>query len=599
MCGLAGYFAYGRDAPPADMAALERCAEAMRARGPDGDGAWTSDDGRLGLVFRRLAIIDLGASGDQPMQSADGRHVVVHNGEIYNFRALRRELEAEGRVFVSQSDTEVLLHLYARDGAAMVERLRGMYAFAIWDAEKRALFMARDPYGIKPLYYADDGGGFRFASQVKALLAGGGIDTSPAPAGHVGFFVFGYVPEPDTLYRGIRALPAGHTMWIDGSGARAPKRFFDVGEELRRAGTREASAPAAELLRDALADTVAHHLVADVPVGVFLSSGLDSTTIAALASEHETEGIRAITLGFDEFKGAPSDETPLAAEVARLYGADHDVHWVRQADFTGELDRILAAMDQPTIDGVNTYFVSKAAAEAGLKVALSGLGGDELFGGYPSFRVIPRVVRMLAPLRHAPWLGRAIRVVTEPTIRRLRSPKYAGVLEYGSRYGDAYLLYRAMFMPWELPRVLDADLVREGWAELRARTRLEATVDGLATPRAVISALESSWYMRSQLLRDSDWAGMAHSLEIRVPLVDADLLRRIAPLVAGRHPPSKRDMAAAPLKKLPASVLDRPKTGFLVPVRDWLAADAGVGERGLRGWARMVYAAHAGTDLLV
>ncbi len=599
MCGLAGHFAYGRNAPPADSAALALAADAMAPRGPDGRGSWRSDDGRFALAHLRLAIIDLGASGAQPMVSADGRYVVVQNGEIYNFRALRRELEAEGRVFVSQSDTEVLLHLYARDGEAMVERLRGMYAFAIWDNERRGLFLARDPYGIKPMYYADDGKNLRFASQVKALLAGGGIDTSPAPAGHVGFFIFGYVPEPETLYRGIRALPAGHTLWIDGDGPRVPRRFFDVGEELRRAAEGGARPPDAELLREALVDSVAHHLVSDVPVGVFLSSGLDSTTIAALAAEHENEGIRTITLGFDEYKGTPVDETELAAEVAQQCGAIHDVRWVRRDDFAGEVEHILAAMDQPTIDGVNTYFVSKAAAEAGLKVAMSGLGGDELFGGYPSFRDIPRVVAALGPLRHAPWLGRGIRVVTEPVIRRLRSPKYAGVLEYGSRPGDAYLLYRAMFMPWELPRVLDADLVREGWRELKALVRLEATIDGLTTPRAMISALESSWYMRSQLLRDSDWAGMAHSLEIRVPLVDAELLRRVAPLITGPLPADKRNMAAAPRTPLPDSVLDRPKTGFLVPVRDWLAADAGVTERGLRGWARMVYGAHAGTDLLV
>ena len=569
----------------------------MAKRGPDGSGTWRSDDGRIAFAHRRLAIIDLSATGAQPMTSADGRYVITYNGEIYNFRHLRRELEAEGRVFVSQSDTEVLLQLYDRDGENMVERLRGMYAFAIWDAERRGVFMARDPYGIKPLYYADDGRSVRFASQVKALLAGGGIDTRPAPAGHVGFFVFGYVPEPETLYRGIRALPSGHTLWIDGDGARAPKKFFDIGAELGRAGDEAASA-SPELLRDALRDSIAHHMVADVPVGVFLSSGLDSTTIAALASEHESEGIRAITLGFEEYKGTLSDETPLAALVADHYGAVHDTRWVSRDDFTGEVDHITTAMDQPTIDGVNTYFVSKAASEAGLKVALSGLGGDEIFGGYATFQDLPKVVSALGLLKYLPGLGRGMRIITEPMIRRFRSPKYAGVLEYGSRPGDFYLLYRAVFPPWELPNVLDPDLVREGWRDLAAKARLAATVERLTSPRTIVAALESSWYMRCQLLRDSDWAGMAHSLEIRVPLVDATLLHRIAPLIAARHPPNKRDMASAPAKALPDDVLNRPKTGFLIPVRDWLAADAGVEERGLQGWARMVYANHAGTDLL-
>jgi asparagine synthase (glutamine-hydrolysing) len=598
MCGIAGYFAYGSDAPPCDPSALKRIADAMLTRGPDGSGAWQSEDGRIAFAHRRLAIIDLSETGAQPMTSADGRYVITYNGEIYNFRELRRELEAEGRVFVSQSDTEVLLQLYDRDGENMVGRLRGMFAFAIWDSARRGVFMARDPYGIKPLYYADDGRSVRFASQVKALLAGGEIDTRPAPAGHVGFFVFGYVPEPETLYRGIRALPSGHTIWIDGDGARPPKKFFDIGALLRDTFERKDDVSSNELLHDALRDSVAHHLVSDVPVGVFLSAGLDSTTIAALASEHETEGIRAITLGFEEFKSSLADETPLAALVAEHYGAVHDTRWVRRADFTGEVERITAAMDQPTIDGVNTYFVSKAAAEAGLKVALSGLGGDEMFGGYASFRDIPRVVSVLGLLRYLPGLGRGIRIVGEPMIRRFVSPKYAGLLEYGSRPGDFYLLYRAVFPPWELPKVLDPDLVREGWRELAAQARLAQTIDGLVSPRAIVSALESSWYMRSQLLRDSDWAGMAHSLEIRVPLVDATLLSRLAPLIAGPHPPDKLAMAAAPAKPLPDGVLNRPKTGFLIPVRDWLAADAGVEERGLQGWARMVYGAHAGTDLL-
>ena len=589
MCGIGAIFAYGSDAPAIDRDALLRLREAMVTRGPDGAGSWISDDGHIGLAHRRLSIIDLSDAAAQPMTSADGRFHITYNGEIYNYRALRDALKGEGVAFASDSDTEVILALYARHGPAMLDRLRGMYAFAIWDAEKRGMFLARDPLGIKPLYIADDGGTLRAASQVKALLACGGIDTAPQPAGHVGFFLWGYVPEPHTLYRGIRALPAGTSLWIDASGAGTPATHFDLTAVLGEA----AAAPwDAALLGEALSDSVAHHLVADVPVGVFLSSGLDSATLVSLAAEIKGTELRTVTLGFDDFRGQVVDEVPLAERIAEQCGTDHQTRWIGRADFDAESDRLMAVMDQPTIDGVNSYFVSKVAAETGLKVAISGLGGDEMFGGYASFREVPLVARVCAPFRFLPGLGRGFRFISAPVLRHFTSPKYAGLFEYGTTHGDAYLLRRGLFMPWELPRLLDPDLVRDGWRALEPRARLAATVAGIGSVRLRIGALETAWYMRNQLLRDADWAGMAHSLEIRVPLVDAVLLRRLAPMLAGRHPPGKRDMALTPARRLPEQVLDRPKTGFSVPIREWLAGDtARHGGWGFRQWAKHIYRA--------
>lgn len=590
MCGVVGTFSYAPVAPPVDRECLVRARDAMVARGPDGAGLWVSDDERVGLAHRRLAIIDLSGAAAQPMPSTDGTLQVVFNGEIYNHVALRRQLAAQGVHFRTGSDTEVLLALYQAFGQRMVEHLRGMYAFAIWDSRKQGLFLARDPFGIKPLYYADDGACLHFASQVKALLAGNFVPTTPEPAGHVGFYLWGYVPEPYTMYERIRALPAGTTLWLDRAGQRTETRHFDLALELReaeQAAVTLSDRESDERLRAGLLDSVRHHLVADVPVGIFLSSGADSAVLTALAAEASAGDLRTMTLGFKEFRGTPLDETQAAARIAERYGTRHQTEWVGAEDFHTAYLHLIEAMDQPSVDGVNQYLVSKVAAASGLKVALSGLGGDEIFGGYPSFRDIPRMIHMFGPMRHAPALGAGFRWVSAPVLKRLTSPKYAGLLEYGGTYSGAYMLRRGLFMPWELPSILDGDLVREGWDTLRPLLAMASLTDPLRTCRAKVAALELSCYMRSQLLKDADWAGMAHSLEVRVPLVDIALFRAMAPLMIQARPPGKADMD----KLLPAGLLSSSKKGFVAPVREWLfkqdlAIDA---PRGLRMWAHRIY----------
>lgn len=587
MCGLAATYSYNGE--PVDREELLRTRDHMMRRGPDGEGLWISEDGRVGLAHRRLSIIDLSESGAQPMASVDGRYRIVFNGEIYNYRELRSELTALGASFKSTSDTEVILELYRLHGADMLPRLRGMYAIAIWDTIERTLFLARDPYGIKPLYYADDGSTLRVASQVKALALHSDVDTSPDPAGHVSFLIWGNVSEPHTIYRGIRALPAGNWMKVTPEGASTTHEFAAVStsfEEAERA-LQSMNSNARDTLREILLDSVRHHLIADVDVGLFLSSGLDSTTLLALATEAGSPP-RTLTLGFDEFRGTENDEVPLAEEVARRYGTDHQTIWITRSEFQSALDDVIEAMDQPSTDGINSYFVSRAARESGLKVALSGLGGDELFGGYPSFKEIPRFARWTPGLG---TLGRGFRVLAAPVARRFTSPKYAGILEYGGSYEGGYLLRRSYYMPWELPSVMDPDMASEGWNALEPLARLRETHAGIRNPHLRVAALESTWYMRNQLLRDTDWAGMAHSLEVRVPLVDWHVLSAVAPLLAAGVPVNKQLMAQTPSRPLPDAVLNRAKSGFFVPIRDWMleGADAAPEERGLRGWSRYVY----------
>ncbi|MFA4903612.1 MAG: asparagine synthase (glutamine-hydrolyzing) [Desulfobaccales bacterium] len=598
MCGIVGVFAYHSSVVSVDEVLKMR--EAMQSRGPDGSGLWISQDRRVALAHRRLSIIDLSDAGAQPMGTADQSVWVVFNGEIYNYRELRTFLEAKGYRFQSHSDTEVLLHLYQEFGEAMTDHLRGMYAFAVWDNVRKSLLLGRDPFGIKPLYYADDGKTLRFASQVKALLAGGAVETEPQPAGHVGFFLWGYVPEPYTLFRRIRALPAGSTMVKDLLGNTEMRSFCSIPGEIEKAYalgkdsgiTRDAMH---DELKQALDDSITHHLVSDVPVGIFLSSGLDSSTITALASRGQGQ-LHSITLGFQELRGTCQDETAYAAKIAARYGTIHQTQWITGEDFQGDYQRILAVMDQPAIDGINMYFVAKVAAAAGMKTALSGLGGDELFGGYPSFHDIPRMARILSLPSVVPGLGRMFRTVTAPWLKHFTSPKYAGLLEYGGTYAGAYLLRRGLFMPWELPALMDPDMARAGWQELQPLARLEETVPNVPADFLKVSALEMVWYMRNQLLRVADWAGMAHSLEIRVPLVDITLLRKIVPLLASEHRPGKLDMAGTLENPLPDEVLKRTKSGFFVPVRRWLgSASSHKGsnwDHDWRSWAQTLYKHH-------
>jgi len=595
ICGVNGIFAYGVSADAPAKRELLATRDAMATRGPDGAGVWWSADRRCGLGHRRLAILDPMPRADQPMISEDGRYAITFNGQIYNYPALRAGLEAHGIRFRTTCDTEALLHLYALDGPAMLGALRGMFALAIWDSDRRGLFLARDPYGLKPLYVSDDGRTVRFASQVKALIAAGGVSREPEPAGVAGFHLFGAMPEPFTLYRDIRALPAGCSQWIDGSGVQPPRPFVSLSAILADGAARPA--PGAELserVRAAFADSVTAHRLADVEIGAFLSAGVDSGAILGLMCEGGAESPCAITLAFDEFRDTSDDEAPLAARVAALYGARHQVRRVGREAFKADLPAFLAAMDQPSIDGLNTWFVAKAAREAGLKVAISGLGGDELLAGYPSFVDLPRWRRRYGALAAAPGLGQMARrlIAATPGLVRLR-PKAAALLEYAGTWEGAYLLRRGLFLPHELPALLGPEMAREGLRRLDLLPTLAASLrPDPGSDIGRVCALESQVYLRNQLLRDADWAGMAHGVEIRAPLADIELLRALAPCLPALTPGAgKAALARAPKIPLPAEITGRPKTGFTVPTAVWTTG-ATPTTKGLasRRWAREVFA---------
>lgn len=604
MCGICGRFGY-RGGDTADRARLRAARDHMAARGPDGSGEWSSADGAVWLGHRRLSIIDLSERGAQPMADARGQIVVTFNGEIYNFRELRRALEAKGHVFRSESDTEILIELYRSEGPDFVTALRGMFAFALWDGARRRLLLARDPYGIKPLYYSNDGRAITFASSVKALTASGLVCSSLDATGLAGFHVFGSVPEPWTIERDIRAVPAGSVITVDANGASAPRTYFALGATIAAGEAAaekrgRASAAAVETIiaeaRAALLDSVRHHMVADVPVGAFLSAGVDSGALVGLMRDAGQSNISTLTLAYDELAGSAADEAPLAEVVARAYGTQHAMRRVTARELIDDLPRIFDAMDQPSVDGINTWFVAKAARECGLKVAISGVGGDELLGGYDTFRRVPRLARQLKMPARIPLLARMAR----SSARLGRSaglpvhPKLAGLLGYGGSLPGVYMVLRGLFMPDELAEASgDRGILREGLKELAPLAMLECALrQGPDSATGQVAVLESSFYLRNQLLRDADWASMAHSLEVRTPLVDSVLLARLAALTPALPPGSGKSLLAnAPSLPLPRDVVERKKTGFSIPLAAWLdptPVPRRAAEPFPRRWARRV-----------
>ena len=534
------------------------------------------------------------------MHSADGRYVIVFNGEIYNFRELRKDLEAEGVKFRTTSDTEVLLALFADEGEAMLPRLRGMFAFAIWDSLLSELFVARDPYGIKPLYYGKTiDGGFIVASQVKASLASGQVSREREPAGLAGFYLWGSVPEPWTLYRGLFALPAGHWMRVREGEPEVSVSWHDIRQHWRGDGGQLSAEELQDKVRQAVTDSVRAHLVADVPVCVFLSGGIDSAVMAGIASQLGVK-VEGITIGFDEFTGCHDDEVPIAASIAAYYDLPHVVRRVSRAEFEQDIPRILDAMDQPTIDGVNTWFASKAASERGYKVVLSGVGGDELFCGYSSFRTIPRGASLGRAISSIPGARSLMNTPFTWLAKRRSQPKLADFPEFMSSIERMYFLQRSLFLPRELSALMGVDMAREGLKRLCGMPPGISLADA-RDGTAAVGLLHSTHYLLNQLLRDSDWASMGHSLELRTPLVDSALLGILGPYVSGFAGGIGKEMLArSPYKSLPDNIINRPKTGFSLPMQQWLSEVqnlngkidiplvSGKGESWARRWARTV-----------
>jgi asparagine synthase (glutamine-hydrolysing) len=567
MCGIAGVVRQGGAIAPDPSAAL---GAALAHRGPDGRGVWRSPAHDAVLVHTRLAIIDPGPTGAQPMATPDGRHTIVFNGEVYNYRELRRSLEARGERFTTGSDTEVLLRLLSCDGPSALARIRGMFALGWWDAEARSLVLARDRFGIKPLYVAATDRSIAFASEIHALISSGLVDRTIDPAGVLGFLEWGTVPPSLTYVAGVESLSAGSWMRWSQDGGRAQQRFADVASVYARPFSGCTESQLRERVGAAVQQSVAAHLVADVPVGVFLSGGIDSSAILSAAVDAGVSGLNTYTVRFED----RSSEHEYARLVASTFGATHHELVLDPSRIVSDLPHILARLDQPTADAVNSYYVSAAVADTGIKAVLSGTGGDELFGGYPSFRRLPAAMRWK---RRVQPLVPAVTPVVSAVLPERLTERWQHFMSGNGRMDAAYRTQRGLYMPAEVER-LAGPALRDGWATTAERVAAaeSALFDGASsTLEGDVARLETRVYLGSQLLRDLDVMSMAHGLEVRVPLVDHVLLDAVWPDL-GAHPSlmrNKRLLYETLARPLPRDAVDRPKQGFTLPFARWMVAD--------------------------
>ena len=558
MCGIAGVVSM---LVSGDLrATAERMQKKIRHRGPDGDGLFEDSTGRAALVHTRLAILDLSAAGHQPMLSACGRYVIAFNGEIYNFRKLRTELAAQGVIFRTGTDTEVLLQLYVAFGEECVHRLEGMFAFAIWDTFTQTLFLARDPLGIKPVYVWQVGSTLAFASELGAVLASGIGPIAVEPHAVFDYLRFGSVQEPATLVQSVTLLGAGHCLtWSNGVAIK--KRYWRLEFGQERMDSREAITRT----RDALEESIERHFVSDVPVGLFLSGGIDSTAIVATARSLGHRNLRTFCISFDD---KSFNEGNLAARTADYFETEH-VDWRMSAeDGQSMVQGYLDAMDQPSSDGFNTYCVSRLAHDNGMKVVLSGLGGDELFAGYPSFQKIPRLLALHQGSRFLPGSAAAAHLLARGG-RNLRVGRIADFLDSPGSVVDAWSAMRGFFTASEA-KILVKDWLGLEFDLTTINPECSVDVDSRSSIADQISACEMTGYMRNQLLRDSDVMSMRWGLELRVPFVDRRLIESVGRISSTQRLAFGKKLLVAAVSEIPEWILSQPKRGFAFPFEQWV-----------------------------
>ena len=567
MCGIAGLLDFDIISQPENPGRILRLMlDSIRHRGPDdrGEELITNEYGpTLHLGHQRFSIIDLTAGGHQPMANDDKSFWLSTNSEIYNFRELREELSDHFR-FNSQSDTEVLLKSYEHWGIDCLEKLRGMFAFAIWDSKKQQLILARDRLGIKPLYYIAGEKQFLFASEVRALLASGLSDSTINPTGLYHYLSFGHLKSPQSLIGNIQELKAGHYLVVKSDGSFKETQYWHPLNSLETADD--------ESIQNILHESVRFRQVSDVPIGAFLSGGIDSSAIVSHMASISDEPITTLTIGFKEKE---FDESEHSAEISRLFKTNHKLLTLDEKQLLDALPAAISAMDQPTMDGINTFLISRAANEAGLKVVLSGLGGDELFGGYPSFQLVPNLLEKKKWLLYYPkFLLNLGTKMLKYSLSSDQSIKLDHWLNGKLSGAHEYYLIRALYCQDQVSELFqDQSLVEKEILKNFQTTKDNLNLDKLDGDFSLISYLETTHYLQNMLLRDTDMMSMAHPVEVRVPFMDHKLVEHMF-----RMPAKLKKLTSTPKAllvdsmkpPLPDSIVHRKKMGFTLPFEPWM-----------------------------
>jgi asparagine synthase (glutamine-hydrolysing) len=529
--------------------------------GPDDAGLYCNADSRVAFGHRRLSIIDLSANGHQPMADAKLKAWITFNGEIYNYRELKTELQQLGATFNTGTDTEVIIQAYLHWGTSSFSKLRGMFAFALYDTISEAVYLVRDTTGIKPLYYYAGDGQLSFASEIRAFKAAG-IATTEDTRWPVWLLAFGHIPEPYTTLKNVLSVPKGHFLCLNKNGAYTITSYNQAVAGNYITDIQTAQSGISQHLKIA----INRQLIADAPIGVFLSGGIDSSLLALLANE-ERKQLKTISILFNEKK---YDERKYQNAVLDKLSGENFTHLVKQQDFEEHFPQILTAMDMPTTDGINTWFISKYAHEDGLKTVLSGVGADELFGGYPSFSRIKYMgyLKMLPPV-----LFSASKIFSASRYKKL------AYLAHNNSIAN-YLFLRGLYAPTDIAQLIDIDTT-----EVNNILFNTINTPDLGAPNKLQAAwLETNLYMQNQLLHDTDIMSMSHGLEVRVPFLDEDLQRyvsQIDPAIRFDDHQPKKILIDTFKNLLPETVWNRPKMGFSFPLQQWMASNSAISNEGL------------------
>jgi len=569
MCGISGIYNY-LDKKVNSRSIIQKIIEIQNLRGPDDKGIWESECKKICFGHNRLSIIDLTKDASQPFISIDNNFVITFNGEIYNFKEIKEELLKKNIKFKSNSDTEVIIESYKYWGLEFYKKLRGMFAFALWDINNKKLILARDPFGIKPLYYSIKNNIYYFASQIRSLLSINDISSNKNNSSIVDFYLWGSIQEPRTLYKDIKSLEKGSCLIIDENGVEKKSYFANIKEEIINSSSLnfKNKNESIEYLSEIFNETIKYHQVSDVPVTFLLSSGIDSSSI--LASIKNKDNCSALTLDLDT-KDVIMDEKLLATETAKISNIPHKIIKLTDEEILQNIETFYKNMDSPTNDGLNNFLISKVAKMNGSKVIISGIGGDEFFYGYPSFKNINLANNLLKLVPNFKMIDNFSKKSFYNFLKtRKLNTKYSGVYDYGRNISKGFLLQRSLFLPHEIEDLLSPNIFKAAWDELNIIDNLNNDIENFKEKKLSIMYLEIKYYLTSKLLKDSDWTSMSNSVEMRTPFIDWEFFKKLIPFLKSNIDINKKLLLDCVKDKVPKELYKRKKTGFGIPHKNYL-----------------------------